>query len=154
MPRPNFSSPHDIRFLELRPDGSVKAKFEIGHFFLHTEWADLKADLRIPEFHVFLNGSNRPIPVKFTDDDLQDWLPRESGYFVFSKNIEIASAANTNTGIKIIRHNGVSTLRAWRSRWNRYFIYQQDCWLETAGPDPCAFVHNFPKPGDIYDIPF
>ena len=45
-------SPHDLRFLELRPDGSVKARFRIRHFCLHTDWANLKADLRISEFHV------------------------------------------------------------------------------------------------------
>jgi hypothetical protein len=154
MPRPNLSSPHDLRFLELRPDESVKAKFRVGYFYLYTDWADLRADLRNSQFHVFLNYSHRLIPVRFTDDDLQDWLPKEDSYFVLPAKVEIASASNTNTAVHVTRHNGVTTLRARRSRWKRYFVHEHECWRETDGPETFAFIQNFPETGEICDIPF
>ena len=154
MTRMDLSSPHDLRFLELRPDGSVKAKFRISHFCLHTDWANLKADLRISEFHVYLNCSNRPIPVEFTDCDLENWLPREAGYFVFPARIEIASAGNTNTAVRIFRHKGITTLHARRSRRNWYFVHQHGGWLETDGPDAGTLPRNSHEAADEFDIPF
>jgi len=97
----NLSFPRGFRVLDLRPDGSIQAEFQISHFYLHTDWAILKTNLWNSDFYVFLNGSNCPIPVKFTDDDLQNCLPREAGYFVFPVKIKTDFAVNTNNALAL-----------------------------------------------------
>jgi len=127
----NLSAAYDLGFLQLRPDGSLQAKFRIVYFFLRTDWAALEADLRNSDYRVFLRGFWSSIPVTFADDDLQDWLPKEDGYFVFPATFQAALAANTNTGLRIFRDKGITLLQAWRSRRHRHFVHKNGCWFES-----------------------
>jgi len=138
----NVYSPHDIGFLELRPDGAIRAEFLVTYFCVATDWAVLEANLRHSEFRVTLSGFRSAIPVKFNYRDLQDWLPTEDSYFVFAPTILAASAKNTSTGISFMRNYGVTLLQTRRCRQHRHFVHMNGRWLESDEVEAFSFFEE------------
>ena len=133
MPRKKPPAELDIGFLRLHCDGSVAATFRFNHLYIATSRFEVRADRY--HFGIAINRRDAE-PMTLADianEDLDVVFPepKHRERAVFSSRVIAAWACNTATGFRLVRHNGVSWLKTWRSRRVRTFRHDGRSWIEN-----------------------
>ena len=156
MPRKKLPAEYDIGFLCLHSDGTIAATFRFNRLYKATDRLEVTADR-----HRFATSINRrdsePLTLaEITAEDLDIVFPepKRGGRAMFSGRVTAAWACNTATGFKLVRHNGISWLKTWRSGRFRTFVHERGSWIETDVKDTRGLLNSLG--GDCHDegIPF
>ncbi|MGD0518635.1 MAG: hypothetical protein ABSA26_13955 [Thermoguttaceae bacterium] len=146
----------DLGFVRLHLNGSVIATFRISRLVLSSDIGEFQADLK--SFTLFLKSyeSGYLTRLVLPNEVVSNWLPaiKRAESFVISHETRAAVATNTNTGLQLLRCNGATLLKTWRSREYWFFIHYQGSWTETDDEGATHFLNNWPEVNRHDDIPF
>ena len=151
MLRKKLPAEYDIGFLRLHADGTISATFRFNRLYIATNRLEVTA-----ERHRFATSIKRrdsePLALaEITAEDLNIVFPgpKRGERAVFSSNLTAAWAYNTATGFKLVRHDGISWLKTWRSRRFRTFVHESGAWTETDAKDVCDLLNSLGR--DCHD---
>lgn len=128
---------YDLGFVRLFTDGSITVHFRVTWLQITTETHLITANLKDGT----VDGSELPSSTKPFDGVrvMDAWYRCEvflkTGLCpTLSTKFRSTSAGNSNSSVRVLRHNGVSMLDVCRSRRSRYFIHDGENWMECEDP--------------------
>jgi hypothetical protein len=156
MPRKKRPAEYDLGFLRLHADGTIAATFRFNRLHIATNRLEITAERHRFAMSIKRRDSEPLALAEITAEDLNIVFPepRRGERAMFSGRVTAAWACNATSGFKLVRHDGISWLKTWRSRRFRTFVHESGAWTETDAEDACDLLNSLG--GDCRDegIPF